>query len=366
MMKPDPGEKTMAVECLCFPGVKGTGCFVVNDADEIAIEGSVGAGGKNASTDVRTIQAALNDVSPEDGGPSPALAVDGFIGPLTIAAIKKFQQKHVPVVDSRIDPHGPTLAALNDESGTAPIAPQQALQAVATPQSGLVGEFLPPDPVILAVVGNLIGKVRATIAAARFKLDMADNFVTTKKLKIPTAPLAPLAASAVTLLDIVFDLGEFANPRPPFENIKRVFSNMDVALNRAFRTAPPASSVLFAPNTHISMEIHFAYTAVGGAFLSPKTNFGKLKGHKELADRIYVCRRMMTLGETDQISILIHELAHYVSGQPIKVGDVSTGRMLDGGRRLFDELKPEEKIRSAEHYSFFAMTAKFPRLLETV
>jgi hypothetical protein len=350
----------MAAECLCFSSDKGTGCFVVNNADEIAIEGSVGAGGKNASTDVRTIQAALNDVSPENGGPSPALAVDGFIGPLTIAAIKKFQQKHVPVVDSRIDPHGPTLAALNDQSGTAPIA-QAGLLAVATPQSGLIGEFLPPDPVILAVVGNLIGKVRAAITAARFKLATADKFVTTGKLKIPTG--FPASANSIALLDTVFSLGKFANPRPPFENIKRVFANMDVALNRAFETVPPASSVLFAPNTHISMEVNFAYAAVGGAFLGPKINFGKLKGPKELADRIYVCRRMLTLAEPAQIGILIHELAHSVSGQPIKIGDVKPGTFLGGQRPTFDAFKPEEKIRSAEHYAWFGITAKNPQFL---
>src|SRR4051795_1856420 len=81
----------------------------------IAITASVGAGARNLAHDVRRIQDGLNDIDPPEGGPSPKLAVDGICGPLTIGAITKFQHVVLGWADSRIDPAGPTLAALNNK-----------------------------------------------------------------------------------------------------------------------------------------------------------------------------------------------------------------------------------------------------------
>ena len=105
-----------------------------------------------------------------------------------------------------------------------------------------------------------------------------------------------------------------------------------------------------------------AYTATGGAFLSSEVKF---KGLLEQANRIYVCRNVLTDSVVDQVSALVHELAHYVSGNPINIDDVvKIGRMLNSAfRRIFDAITPEQKIRSAEHYSFFAIVAQFPQLL---
>ena len=355
------------MEADCLTHSKSAICSIVNvssNPEVTVIARSVGAGGANVPADVRTIQAALNDVPSGRGGPSPALSVDGIIGPMTLAAIKRFQQAHaLRVVDSRIDPNGPTLAALNAElDGDVPIAAQGLVGADA-PQRRRKPEFLPPDPEIVATVATLLFKVRDVIRAANFRLSSADRFVTTRKLTIPTDPFLANARESLTMLDAVFGLGKFNNPRPPFENIKRVFRNMDVALNRSFETAPLIAPVLFVPNTHISMEEKAAaYTSVGGAFIAAKIKF---KGLGEPADRIYVCRNFLTETPVDQVSALVHELAHYVSGQPIKIGDVvKQGRMLNSAfRPKFDAIKPEEKVASAEHYSFFSIVARFPKFL---
>lgn len=45
---------------------------------------------KNIRPDVAKIQEALNRFPVRDGGPQPALKVDSIVGPLTIAAIKRF------------------------------------------------------------------------------------------------------------------------------------------------------------------------------------------------------------------------------------------------------------------------------------
>ncbi len=104
----------------------GCSCCDPPPAPGIAIDGSVGRGGRNLPNDVRTIQAALNNVSSADGGPTLKLAVDGFVGPLTIAAIEKYQTRKLGWADGRIDPDGPTIHALNGQSGGVSAPAQKA------------------------------------------------------------------------------------------------------------------------------------------------------------------------------------------------------------------------------------------------
>lgn len=92
----------------------------------VTITASVGLGGVNRADDVKKIQTLLNGVRPDRGGPVPKLVVDGLCGPLTRNAIRKFQAfLQLPVQDSRVDPDGPTLMALNSErmNSTAPSMP---------------------------------------------------------------------------------------------------------------------------------------------------------------------------------------------------------------------------------------------------
>src|SRR5712672_3667063 len=79
----------------------------------ISLTGSVGSGGRNLRPDVLQIQEALNAIDPSKGGPAPKLAVDGICGHFTITAIGKFQRSVLGWADLRVDPDGPTLAALN-------------------------------------------------------------------------------------------------------------------------------------------------------------------------------------------------------------------------------------------------------------
>ena len=79
------------------------------------IKRSVGAGGVNQREDVLAIQKLLNSIEPANGGPLELLGEDGFIGPKTIAAIKRFQQQHHTGSDSRIDPDGPTLKKMHEQ-----------------------------------------------------------------------------------------------------------------------------------------------------------------------------------------------------------------------------------------------------------
>ncbi len=73
---------------------------------------SVGQGGANRRTDVLTVQALLNLVPWQLGGASPKLAVDGWIGPNTIGAIRHFQRAQFGWQDGRVDVRQPSITRL--------------------------------------------------------------------------------------------------------------------------------------------------------------------------------------------------------------------------------------------------------------
>jgi hypothetical protein len=60
-----------------------------------------------------------------------------------------------------------------------------------------------------------------------------------------------------------------------------------------------------------------------------------------------------------RIKTMLHELAHYVSGRPFLIDDhVKHGAMIDPPNLPFyTAISPEKKVRSAEHYAFFAVCA---------
>ena len=142
---------------------------------------------------------------------------------------------------------------------------------------GGTSDLQPADLATVAAVGNLVATVRLVITAARFHLAAAGRFVRiNEKLTVPTGPFEAPARQSIKLLINIFSLDKHKNPRPGFDNIRRAFNNMDVALNRTFETDPLIAPVLFVPNRFISMEENFAYTSVGGAFKSSKERFKNL------------------------------------------------------------------------------------------
>ena len=76
------------------------------------IQAAVGHCGRNNPADVMTAQYLLNCVPAVQGGPIRELVVDGISGPLTVAAIRKFQTAAFGRADGRIDPGGATITAL--------------------------------------------------------------------------------------------------------------------------------------------------------------------------------------------------------------------------------------------------------------
>ena len=334
---------------------------------------------------VRKIQIALNQL--DNAGLDP----DGSYGQATAKAVLAFKKKRGTInrsyqteADNIVGIM--TMAALDTEmaatDGSDDEAPLTSRSSGGSCSEGVPleakggsgSDIQPPNPLTVTAVEKLVSKLRIVISAAQFTLNLADPFVTRgKKLTLPTGLFQAPARRAIHLLINVFSMDKQVNPRPGFENIRRVYFNMNVALNRSFSTPPllhpsfdappPIATPLFVANTSKKMEASAqAYTSAGGAFKSSKTI---IKGLGVPANQIYVCTKLTQHIELIQISTLIHELAHFVSGQPLKIshehGVPAQGDMLLD-RTALDKLTPEAKLRSPEHYAFFAMAAGSPRL----
>ena len=324
---------------------------------------------------VRKIQMALIQL---DGA---KIATDGMYGPGTAAAVLAYKTKRGII--NRAYQSQPdnivgkmTIAVMDAElSGNADGADpptsrsrfhtcEVELKAKGGQGSGGATDVMAPDPATAALAISLVPKVRIAITAARFHLLAAGPFVTNQKLTEPTGPFQAQARQSIHLLINVFSLDKFKNPSPGFDNIRRVFANMDVALNRSFETNPLIAPALFVPNTRKSKEsTALAYTTAGGAF---KSDQSKIKGLGVPSNRIYICGDLLKESALSQIETLIHELSHYVSGRPLKIshdhGVPKAGDMLTN-RAPLDQIAPEAKLRSAEHYAFFAMAASFRKLV---
>jgi peptidoglycan hydrolase-like protein with peptidoglycan-binding domain len=93
------------------------------EAPGVTIAASVGRYGVNRAEDVRAVQAALNQLPTQFGGPNPKLAVDGDAGPKTKAAIDAFQLKQFGWKDGLIEVGGPTIGKLSEfVGGFGPVA----------------------------------------------------------------------------------------------------------------------------------------------------------------------------------------------------------------------------------------------------
>lgn len=321
---------------------------------EIAIAGSVGQNGANQKPDVLTIQNALSGLSPAQGGPAQKLKVDGASGPFTIKAILDFQKFHrLPNPDGRVDPGRATIAKLNEVHRTAP----PVFDTVGAGRRGGIprrGLPLPPNPAFIAEIEALVPSVRVAIRAADFKCSVVDHLIGTNGISKPTFGFEE---DALKQINATFALDQMKHPRVSFGNIQVVYRNMQVALNRSFETNPLIAPKLFVSNTDAIKDAKaLAYTSEGGAFDSDDVLFEDIPVP---ANRIYICNSLMTRDRVHRIKTMIHELAHYVSGRPFFIDDqVKHGAMIDPPNLPFyTAITPEKKVRSAEHYAFFAVIA---------
>ena len=149
----------------------------------VIISASVGRDGKNRFVDVRAIQNLINHHLPPALNP---LKEDGVCGPRTVKAIEEVERLYIrqSPPDGRLDPHGPTLRALN----TAAPARRRNTAAV-TPTA-------PPRPERIARVTPSSAGARGTIPAERRPNPSATVAVAPAGSQITAPGITPAAIAA--------------------------------------------------------------------------------------------------------------------------------------------------------------------------
>jgi hypothetical protein len=307
-----------------------------------SITGSVGLGGRNAANDVRTVQALLNDVPPEAGGPVPKLAVDGLSGPLTRAAIAKFQKAQLGFSDSRVDPGGPTLKRLNEfgagktglglAPSAAPNAQRDAIR-MATAQAAW------PDVIIACRRGE-----QTATAAADFKM-LGPGALTT-------------SPEPYQFIDRHFKFGNQDDARTIAELrfIAVTFRRMKtIAEGRRSVTGVIGfgTSILeIDPKPEETLKLRRGVNKVS-AYV-PVESVEHTDGTTPF--RIYLCEGLDGRPHDYYVRLLTHELAHFVDDEHESTVITDHGNAFDGSVM---RLSHDRRMHNAETYALFAFERAF-------
>lgn len=279
--------------------------------DDLIIRTAVGKGGAVTGPDVKKVQAALNNIPVELGGPDPKLVPDGHVGPKTIAAIEAFQQRHFGFKDGRVDPLGKTHAKISS--------------------------FQP-----LKI---------ARMKMAKDYLDVALTSMTKASFKIGLAQLALVNSSslqggpALDHVDRVFDIRKSGNPAGALVHVLSIYTRM---LSVFQRTGGLWGWQAFEGEPFAQPDI-YAFTWWGGFDLP-----GKYAGWQRL-DTIYLSGFFDKASNIDRVQTIVHELAHFVgpnAGDQIFDYAYGTTKDLAG-------LSPYQKQHNAECYGNFAIQCHF-------
>lgn len=340
------------------------------------IRGSVGAGGVNRRDDVRVVQMALNAVVAAAAGPTPPLAVDGYVGPKTIGAIRRFQTMWTRVVDGRVDPRGPTLRALNGLAGvpappaapagtamglapSGPVPPAPApsaaewaaflrwheAQTVAMPHAALaiwttlqvitaaqihIGQQLAHGPGPPPGGLRTPGRLAFLFVAKHFRLDES---------KPSTSLFAVQKAAAV-----------FARCLDTYR-VRTILTPLGPRFDRLFALAevPP----------HMVGKTEIAYAGwVSGAARPPRLTGAQVPGaggvqFPEISDGIYLLPGYDAVPQL-HVPVLVHELAHLCGGV---TPDYWVVDMTFPTQAAFDAQPSAQRLRNVQCYEYLALEA---------
>jgi peptidoglycan hydrolase-like protein with peptidoglycan-binding domain len=330
---------------------------------DVSISASVGRGGRNIPADVRAVQQALNRISPVNGGPALALAVDGIVGPKTLAAILAFQKREVDLDDGRIDPNGPTLRAVNSLG---------ASQGVQPPQKGAKPAPIPPaatdaeNKAFIQSIGRCLPVARRLTQRAMRTLDMAIDANSDRG-----NPLFPnLGVKQFGIVNDFYKIQPLSRPlRVAYmRDLHRVFFDMQVVISQSLigNIVDGYGCGFFQPDpgdgTPASTK-YDAYTFYGGWLArNKKSGLPRMSKQDNYAganlreDTIFFpVSHYKTAGDIYIAVVILHELAHFVgpgvhSGQ--RIGD--HGQY--GDKSLF-RLNSTLAKRNADTYAWFAADA---------
>lgn len=307
----------------CLFNIKGTGCLAPPPpppSADATIQFSVGLNGVNRRDDTETVQTLLNKASARTGVPKKLLKVDGWVGPLTVAAIHEFQKAQFGSSDGRVDPNQKTIRRLNEIAKLTPAKPPVA-PPVLTPRERAF-EVLP-----IATVWVSLASVHLNILLASLKLNG----------KI-------VDASAFQTVNTHFHLDR--EPNKVEANLQELIRLYGLIM----RTFADAQTIFIdgpaVPNSP------FADAPMGG-FQLPGTEF----------HRITFRPGFVNCGPNTRSAMLVHEGAHFVGG----INEISHFAMEfpapdgqpqgNGNVRNYAQLLTREAMRNASSFAAFAIHA---------
>jgi hypothetical protein len=332
------------------------------------IRGSVGGSGKNQKSDVAVIQFLLNCVPPGQGGANPELVKDGLCGPLTIAAIRHFQQVSFGWADGLVEPGKQTITKLNEKQ---PVVRPSSLHCVsnrcyhAAPQMILGFAFRPVAFALtepgLRIPGGGDPANRATVFLPAITLAP----------RPPLEPLSPreMAMSRVPDADswiahamrVLSNLIENSSDdsllrrNPGFAVLKRHFHLTTEDIRQpGFFTFKTNTMLIDLRNSYNWMSFVIRNALRETVFINHpaegdhdnETAFVPTVGLRD--GRIRFTPLYLHLGRLHQILTLIHEASHFVSDV---VQDYSYRRE---DPEKYDKLDKNFAIQNADTYAYFA------------
>lgn len=325
----------------------------------VTIGRSVGQGGANIRNDVLVIQRALNAIDPGQGGPALRLAADGAVGPLTRAAIGRFQKKNIGFEDFRVDPGGRTILALNRLLGAAPAMPATGSSGSALAR-GSVRQAAPPAPTFSVTDAMMERVFKDIVPVSQNCVKSALQTLTAAKV------MGTIESPAQTLVRKHFAVSLSDPPPPDFALIRRTFHAIDHALSLA--TVIPEQVFIKFPFTLSYAEMASARVlalamANGIAMRGQTTTLTARDGTRATLplDAVVLLPIYFFATSDMQIGTLIHELGHFVGrpdGDPDCIDDPPGNR---SSPEDIERLPAERRPRIAECYAQFAFEAHFGR-----
>lgn len=261
----------------------------------IRIQCAVGNGGRNIPADVMAIQHALNQVSAVRGGPPQALAVDGKCGPLTMAAIGRFQrvQFNGAILDSRVDPDKKTLARLNELLAGGELVRGGAIAIVGGGPGTVGGSTTSSEQLDLARSLAVDAERRISLAIQRLIQAEAARGAATRSAR---------QRQMVREVDFHFKTGAAQDPASHMRHIFAVYTFMLTAI----RESTLGIRELFQGGEHPDPTA-IAFAALGGLFSTVQQ------------DRFIF---ITPIFRTRSSGVIVHELAHFCGGDAKSGNDI--------------------------------------------
>lgn len=340
----------------------------------VILDGSVGYNGSNGKSDVAAIQCSLNAVMPNMGGAMAILAEDGIAGPKTQNAILRFQTHWVNFRDSRIDPGGATLRALNRAVGAslaaAPAGPSIVQAGPKPPKPPQVSDA---DKLAIMKAAIRYATVKALWLPACYQAALSAVRVATRaanyaaRLPIPDVAREDPDRLAFLLVAKHFKLHEKhpAEARTGARRIETFCRRMALALtNRVGKSLPGLT-----PGTEIIVSLwrtpsivagHPGYTWYGGAYerhrmlgnVHTGEEVGKIS--PDFADRIYLTPVFDESHDAYRLHVLVHELAHFIGDM---TGGWTLGDLGYASQPKYAANNSIQRQRNADAYACFIREA---------